>query len=58
MQIWKEKVPVCQTFRLPNSESYVIYSFDAIVPVGIYGGDCEVDFAQIYEEIRILYDTM
>ncbi|MCC8046230.1 MAG: Uma2 family endonuclease [Clostridiales bacterium] len=41
-----------------KGEAYEIYDFNDTVPVGIYGGDCVIDFAQIYEEIRILYDTM
>ena len=26
------------------------------VPVGIFGGECEIDFAEIYEEIAFLYE--
>jgi len=43
-------------YEFEKGDSYVIYSFEDSVPVGIYDGKCKVDFAQIYEEIRILYD--
>ncbi|MCD7884869.1 MAG: Uma2 family endonuclease [Lachnospiraceae bacterium] len=39
-----------------KGEAYEIYDFNDTVPVGIYGGDCVIDFAQVYEEIKILYD--
>ena len=35
----------------------VTYSFEQKVPVGIWKGDCEVDFQEIYEQIRFLYET-
>ena len=34
----------------------VIYGFDAKIPVGIWGEDCIIDFNEIYEYIRFLYD--
>ena len=34
----------------------VIYGFSSKVPVGIFGGECEVDFADIYEYISFLYE--
>ena len=34
----------------------VIYGFSSKVPVGIFGGECEVDFAKIYEYISFLYE--
>ncbi|MCD8347019.1 MAG: Uma2 family endonuclease [Lachnospiraceae bacterium] len=43
-------------YEFEKGDSYVIYGFDDSVPVGIYDGKCRVDFAQIYGEIRILYD--
>ncbi|MCD7766964.1 MAG: Uma2 family endonuclease [Lachnospiraceae bacterium] len=45
-------------YEFEKGDGYRIYSFEDSVPVGIYGGDCVVDFAQIYEEIRFLYNTM
>ncbi len=45
-------------YEFEKEDGYRIYSFEDSVPVGIYDGDCAVDFAQIYEEIRRLYDTM
>ncbi|MCD8074815.1 MAG: Uma2 family endonuclease [Lachnospiraceae bacterium] len=45
-------------YEFEKSDSYVIYSFEDSVPVGIYDGKCRVDFRQIYDEIHFLYDTM
>ena len=33
-----------------------IYGFSSKVPVGIFKGECEVDFAKIYEYISFLYE--
>ena len=33
----------------------LIYGFDSKVPVMIFGGECEIDFAEIYEYISFLY---
>lgn len=43
-------------YAFKKGDTAALYGFDAIVPVGIYDGECRVDFAQIYEEIRILYE--
>ncbi|MCC8044110.1 MAG: Uma2 family endonuclease [Clostridiales bacterium] len=45
-------------YEFEKSDSAAVYSFEDIVPVGIYGGDCRVDFARIYERVRPLYETM
>ena len=33
-----------------------VYGFDAKVPVGIFDGECEIDFAEIYEQIKWMYE--
>lgn len=33
-----------------------IYGFDSKVPVGIFDGKCEIDFAELYEQIAFLYE--
>lgn len=33
-----------------------MYGFDAKIPVGIWDGDCEIDFQEVYEYIRFLYE--
>ena len=40
-----------------EGEEYLptIYGFTEKVPVGILEGDCRIDFAQIYENLRFLY---
>jgi len=43
-------------YEFEKGDTATLYGFDASVPVGIYDGKCRVDFAQIYEEIRILYE--
>ncbi|MDO5423456.1 MAG: Uma2 family endonuclease [Eubacteriales bacterium] len=49
----KEKVIV---YDLEQEELPVIYGFDAKVPVRIFGGECEVDFAEIREYCGFLYE--
>ena len=48
----KKKVIV---YDFEQEEIPKIYGFDTQVPVGIFGGECKVDFARIYEEIRFIY---
>ena len=48
----KKKVIV---YDFEQEEIPKIYGFDTQVPVGIFGGECKVDFAKIYEEIRFIY---
>jgi len=33
-----------------------IYGFDARIPLGIFDGDCEIDFTEIYDYIKFLYE--
>lgn len=49
----KKKVVV---YDWSSSQIPMVYGFDAKVPVGIFGGECEVDFAEIYEEIAFIYE--
>ncbi len=49
----KKKVVV---YDWSKSELPTIYGFDTKVPVGIFHGDCEIDFAEIYQEIAFLYE--
>lgn len=49
----KKKVIV---YDFEQEEIPKIYGFDTRVPVGIFGGECKVDFAEIYEEIRFIYE--
>lgn len=34
----------------------VLYGFDAKVPVRIWGGECVIDFTEVYEYVRFLYE--
>ncbi|MCD7743868.1 MAG: Uma2 family endonuclease, partial [Lachnospiraceae bacterium] len=45
-------------YEFAKSDSAKIYGFSDRVPVGIYNGECQVDFAEIYRQIAFLYDTM
>lgn len=49
----KKKVVV---HDLENYEIPVIYSFEDTVPVGIWSGECLIDFKEIYSHISFLYD--
>lgn len=43
-------------YKLEEVEIPVIYSFQDTVPVGIWQGECRIDFRKIYEKIAFLYD--
>ncbi len=45
-------------YEFGKSDSPVIYTFEDTVPVGIFGGECKVNFAEIYRRIVFLYDTL
>lgn len=47
----KERVIVC---RFEKSNLSVIYTFKDKVPVGIFDGECKVDFAEVAERIQFL----
>ena len=49
----KKKVIV---YDWTKSEIPMVYGFDSKAPVGIFCGECEIDFAEIYEEIKFLYE--
>lgn len=38
------------------NDDYSIYGFDSIIPVAIWGGDCQIDFNEIFESIQFLYE--
>ena len=41
-----------------DEENYpVIYAFDSKVPVYIWGGQCEIDFSEVYNYIRFLIES-
>lgn len=42
-------------YDLEHEELPIIYGFDSKVPVMIFDGECEMDFAEIYEYISFLY---
>ena len=50
----KKKVVV---YDFAHEELPVIYGFDAEIPVGIFNGECRVNFAEIYEYISFLYES-
>ena len=43
-------------YDFEHDEYPVLYGFDAKVPVGIWDGDLEIDFAEVYEQVRFLYE--
>lgn len=48
----KRKVMV---YDLEHDSFPTLYGFDCKVPVAIWNGECEIDFQEIYENIRFLY---
>lgn len=42
-------------YDLENGECPAVYSFEDTVPVGIFGGECTVNFSEIYEYVSFLY---
>lgn len=49
----KQKILV---YDLEHNEFPAIYGFDAKVPVRIFDGECEIDFTEIYEYVKFLYE--
>ncbi|EOS79309.1 hypothetical protein C817_02869 [Dorea sp. 5-2] len=49
----KKKVAV---YDFAHGELPAVYGFDSRVPVGIFCGECEIDFAEIYGYISFLYE--
>lgn len=49
----KKKVVV---YDIEHEELPVIYNFEDKVPVRIMGGDCRIDFAEIYDQISFMYE--
>lgn len=41
-------------YDLENEELPVVYGFENRVPVGIFQGECEIDFSEIYESVKFL----
>lgn len=40
-----------------SAENYpTIYGFDSKIPVRIWNGECEIDFEEVYEYVRFLYE--
>lgn len=49
----KQKVIV---YDFEHDDYPEIFGFDAKIPVGIWDGECEIDFAEVYEHVRFLYE--
>ncbi|MDO4313141.1 MAG: Uma2 family endonuclease [Eubacteriales bacterium] len=50
---WKKLVTV---HDFEHKKEPAVYTFEDKVPVGIFRGDLEIDFAEIYENIQFLYE--
>ncbi len=37
-------------------ECPMIYGFDSKIPIGIFGGECIIDFSEIYDEVAFIYE--
>ena len=49
----KEKVMV---YDLTGEGFPAIYGFDSCIPVGIFSGNCEIDFREIKDYIRFIFE--
>lgn len=49
----KKKVIV---YDFEHDEYPAIYGFDARVPIGIWNGELEIDFSEVYEYVKFLYE--
>lgn len=43
-------------YDFAHDEYPMLYGFNAKVPVGIWDGEMEIDFAEVYEHVRFLYE--
>lgn len=43
-------------YEFERSTDSALYTFEDKVPVGIFNGECEVDFKEIYDSIKFLYE--
>jgi len=43
-------------YDLENNAGLTLYSFMDKIPVGIFEGKCEVDFAEVYQYVSFLYE--
>ena len=52
----EQRQVIVYLFEEQQIYSQMIYDFGEQVPVGIFDGECQVDFEEIYEEVRYLYE--
>ena len=50
----EKKIVLVHDFQ--NDNDVKIYGFDAGIPVGIFEGDCQIDFREIDEYVSFLYE--
>lgn len=50
----KKKRVLAYNFEV--DECMTLYTFEDVVPVQIYEGRCEIDFREIYEYVKFLYE--
>ena len=43
-------------YQFEKEELPVMYTFEDKIPVGIFGDECVVDFAEVYDYVRFLYE--
>lgn len=53
--VWPDQKKV-MVWALDSELCPIIYGFDSQVPVGIWNGDCKIDFQDIFDEISFLYE--
>lgn len=50
-----EKKVIVYSNMTPETKDIAIYPFESKIPVGIYGGECVIDFAEIKQYISYMY---
>lgn len=51
----EKKVVLVYVFQ--NDDDVKLYGFDAKIPVSIFDGDCQIDFKEVYDYVKFLYDS-
>ena len=52
-----EKLTVL-VFNFENENPTHVYGFDSTIPVGLFNGECKIDFSKIYERAKVFYEQM
>ena len=51
----EKKIVLVYDFQ--NDDDVQLYGFEATIPVSIFNGDCQIDFKEVYDYVKFLYDS-